>query len=323
MAEKLTNEQQAAVDSRERSLLVSAAAGSGKTKVLVERLFSYVEREGANLDDFLIITYTRAAASELRGKIAKALTERMERDPANYHLRQQMLRVYRADIKTVDAFCASLLREHIHLLEPVDGRSLTPDFRVLDEAEAKLLKDRALERTLESFYQNIESGDTEFALLAGTLGAGRDDRKLVELVLELHEKIQSHPYPVRWLHQAAESWRNLPPTLADSVYGRTVMEDTVRKALFWAEQLERAVDAMEGYEAVYNAYADRFLETAAQLRQYEQAAQEGWEAMGRIAPEFRRMGAVRGDENGAAKAAAQAVLERLLAKETNGTKEKT
>ena len=70
MAEKLTNEQQAAVDSRERSLLVSAAAGSGKTKVLVERLFSYVEREGANLDDFLIITYTRAAASELRGKIA-------------------------------------------------------------------------------------------------------------------------------------------------------------------------------------------------------------------------------------------------------------
>ena len=68
MAEKLTNEQQAAVDSRERSLLVSAAAGSGKTKVLVERLFSYVEREGANLDDFLIITYTRAAASELRNR---------------------------------------------------------------------------------------------------------------------------------------------------------------------------------------------------------------------------------------------------------------
>ena len=116
MAEKLTNEQQAAVDSRERSLLVSAAAGSGKTKVLVERLFSYVEREGANLDDFLIITYTRAAASELRGKIAKALTERMERDPGNYHLRQQMLRVYRADIKTVDAFCTALLRENCHLL---------------------------------------------------------------------------------------------------------------------------------------------------------------------------------------------------------------
>ena len=97
MAETLTKEQQAAVDSRGRSLLVSAAAGSGKTKVLVERLFSYVEREGVDLDDFLIITYTRAAASELRGKIAKALAERMERDPGSEHLRRQMLRVYRAD----------------------------------------------------------------------------------------------------------------------------------------------------------------------------------------------------------------------------------
>ena len=131
MAEKLTNEQQAAVDSRGRSLLVSAAAGSGKTKVLVERLFSYVEREGADLDDFLIITYTRAAASELRGKIAKALTERMERDPGNEHLRRQMLRVYRADIKTVDAFCTALLRENCHLLgEDACGHTLRPDFRV-------------------------------------------------------------------------------------------------------------------------------------------------------------------------------------------------
>lgn len=95
--------------------------------MLVERLFSYVEREGANLDDFLIITYTRAAASELRGKIAKALTERMERDPGNYHLRQQMLRVYRADIKTVDAFCTALLRENCHLLgEDARGHALRP-----------------------------------------------------------------------------------------------------------------------------------------------------------------------------------------------------
>ena len=70
-----------------------------------------------------------------------------------------MFRVYQADIKTVDGFCASLLRKHIHLLEPVDGRCLTPDFRVLDEAEAQLLRERALERTMETFYQDIENGD--------------------------------------------------------------------------------------------------------------------------------------------------------------------
>ena len=98
MREGLTQQQRAAVENRGRSLLVSAAAGSGKTKVLVERLFSYVERDGADLDDFLIITYTRAAASELRGKIARALSERLENDPTNARLQRQMLRVYRADI---------------------------------------------------------------------------------------------------------------------------------------------------------------------------------------------------------------------------------
>ena len=116
MADILTAEQQAAVENRGRSLLVSAAAGSGKTKVLVERLFSYVESSEANLDDFLIITYTRAAAAELRGKIAKVLGEKLQEDPLNAHLQRQLLRVYRADIKTVDAFCTALLRENCHLL---------------------------------------------------------------------------------------------------------------------------------------------------------------------------------------------------------------
>ena len=145
MADILTAEQQAAVENRGRSLLVSAAAGSGKTKVLVERLFSYVESGEANLDDFLIITYTRAAAAELRGKIAKVLGEKLQEDPLNAHLQRQLLRVYRADIKTVDAFCTALLRENCHLLrEDARGHALRPDFRVLDENEAQLLRERVL-----------------------------------------------------------------------------------------------------------------------------------------------------------------------------------
>ena len=169
---QLTPQQAQAVTNRGGSLLVSAAAGSGKTKVLVERVFSYLTEEHCHIDDFLIITFTRAAAAELRSKLASELAKRVAQSPEDEHLRRQMFRVYQADIKTVDGFCASLLREHVHLLEPVEGRSLTPDFRVLDEAEARLLKERALERTLESFYEDIESGDEAFALLAGTLGAG-------------------------------------------------------------------------------------------------------------------------------------------------------
>ena len=153
-----TPEQRRAMEDRGGSLLVSAAAGSGKTKVLVERLFGYMERERCRIDDFLIITFTKAAAAELRGRIAAELSQRVARQPENMHLRRQMMRVYQADIKTVDAFCGSLLRENIHLLPPEGQRSLTPDFRVLDQQEAELLRMQVLEQVLEEFYQRIGRG---------------------------------------------------------------------------------------------------------------------------------------------------------------------
>ena len=182
----LTPQQETAVYNRGGSLLVSAAAGSGKTKVLVERLFSYMEQEGCQVDDFLIITYTKAAAAELRGKIAQELTRRVAERPGDGHLRRQMLRVYQADIKTVDGFCAGLLREHIHLLESVDGRSLTPDFRILDETEAGVLKQRALEDALEAVKEGTMQGTVyndnvdqagEIARLAVDLFKGNDISK--------------------------------------------------------------------------------------------------------------------------------------------------
>ena len=310
---QLTPQQLGAVEDRGGSLLVSAAAGSGKTKVLVERVFAYLREEHCHIDDFLIITFTRAAAAELRSKLAAELARRVAAEPENGHLRQQMFRVYQADIKTVDGFCASLLREHVHLLEPVDGRSLTPDFRILDESECTLLKERALEQALENFYQRIEQGDEGCRLLAETLGFGRDDRGLALLVPEVHAKLRSHPYPEKWLAQAAEGWRELPQRLADSVYGRTIMDDTVRRALYWAGRLERAARDMEGCQPVFDAYADRFLEAAAQLREYETAAQKGWDEMSRVDVTFRKLGAVRGEENGDSKAAAKAVWDKCKA----------
>ncbi len=311
MAEiRLTEQQRTAVENRGGSLLVSAAAGSGKTKVLVERVFSYLVEERCHVDDFLIITYTRAAAAELRGKLAAELASRVAQSPGDRHLRQQMFRVYQADIKTVDGFCAQLLRQHVHLLPPVDGRCLTPDFRVLDESEAALLRERALEAVLEDFYRAIESGDDEYALLADTLGAGRDDRALARLIPELYGKLQSHPYPEKWLAQAAEGWTDIPEHLADCVYGQTVMADTVRRAEFWAEQLEQMVDLMEDCPPVRDAYADRFIEVADRLRSYRQAARSGWNAMAAVQPAFRRVGIVKGEENEVAKKAVRTVMEK-------------
>ena len=180
----LTPSQQAAVENRGGALLVSAAAGSGKTKVLVERLFRYVTEDHCHIDDFLIITYTKAAAAELRSKIAAELSKRLAEAPGDRHLRSQLLRVYQADIKTVDAFCTALLRENTHLLaREGEQHALTPDFKVLDESEADLLRRRVLERTLETFYDTLDAGKEQ---LADTLGAGRDDSALEDLVLETY-----------------------------------------------------------------------------------------------------------------------------------------
>ena len=300
MAEKLTNEQQSAVDSRERSLLVSAAAGSGKTKVLVERLFSYVEREGANLDDFLIITYTRAAASELRGKIAKALNERMERDPGNYHLRQQMLRVYRADIKTVDAFCTSLLRENCHLLgEDARGHALRPDFRVLDENEAEVLRGRVLARTLEDFYDHLTSGGT---LLADTLGAGRDDSALEQLVLELHAKLQAQPYEDKWLDAQRAFWRAVPEKIEDTPYGKILLNEVGRKARHCKGLLQRAAQEMCANDALNQKYAPAFLDASYQLEALEGKIAQGWDAARGVTTAFPRLAAVKDSDGGEMKA---------------------
>ncbi len=300
MAEKLTNEQQAAVDSRERSLLVSAAAGSGKTKVLVERLFSYVEREGANLDDFLIITYTRAAASELRGKIAKALTERMERDPGNYHLRQQMLRVYRADIKTVDAFCTALLRENCHLLgEDARGHALRPDFRVLDENEAQVLRERVLARTLDDFYDCLTPGGT---LLADTLGAGRDDSALEDLVLELHAKLQAQPYEDKWLEAQRAFWRAVPDKIEDTPYGKILLNEVRRKARHCKNLLQRAAQEMCANDALNQKYAPAFLDASYQLEALDGKTAEGWDAARGVTIAFPRLAAVKDSDGGEMKA---------------------
>ena len=133
MAEQLTPAQALAVENRGGRLLVSAAAGSGKTKVLVDRLMAYLTDpvNPAQLDEFLIITYTRAAAGELRAKIAKKLTERIAQEPENSRLQKQLQRLYLTKISTVHGFCGDLLREYAYRLD------LEADFRVADEDGAR------------------------------------------------------------------------------------------------------------------------------------------------------------------------------------------
>ena len=139
MAEQLTRDQLAAVTARGGRLLISAAAGSGKTKVLVDRLLGFITDpvNPANIDDFLIITYTKAAASELRGKISAKLSQAAAQNPQNRHLARQLQRIYLAKISTVHSYCADILREYGYLLD------IPSDFKVADELQAQALREEA------------------------------------------------------------------------------------------------------------------------------------------------------------------------------------
>ena len=272
----LTPQQSAAVENRGGSLLVSAAAGSGKTKVLVERLFRYITAEHCHVDDFLIITYTKAAAAELRSKISEELSRRLAETPGDRHLRSQLLRVYQADIKTVDAFCTALLRENTHLLaQDGEKHTLTPDFRVLDENDAALLRKRVLGRVLEAFYENMDAGA---ALLADTLGAGRDDSALENLVLETYEKLQSHASPEAWLERNRTAWTACTGDFDETPYADALLRQVRRKVHHWSQSLLKAASALAldpQKDDLYRGYGEKFIAAAESIAELETS--NGWE----------------------------------------------
>lgn len=291
MSIQLTKSQQAVVDDHGGSLLVSAAAGSGKTRVLVERLFRRVlGPEQANVDDFLIITYTRAAAAELRERIAAELTERMAVHPGDRHLQRQLMLVYQADIKTIDGFCTGLLRENIHLLELGGERTLTADFRVLDETEAALLRQRVLPRVLEEFYRDLTPGGE---MLADAFGFGRDDRGLEELVLELYSKIQSHAYPEKWLEEQKEIWRSIPQSAGDTIYGAELLCALVRKTEHWITMLQEHSRLMTGIEQLEKSYGVTYELGIGILKGFKDKLCEGWDAAAQYSLELPGLKAVR------------------------------
>lgn len=219
MAEKLTEQQKKAVENRGGRLLVSAAAGSGKTKVLVDRLMLYLaEGKGSvNIDEFLIITYTKAAAAELRGKIAAKLNEKLAEDPSNRHLQRQLQRLYLTKISTVHAFCADILREYAYRLD------IPCDFRVAEEQESQLLQLEVLDKMLDKAY---EEADPDFLTFIDSQELGRDDRGIPELILQVYHAACCHVDPEKWMDGCCNDSDVKDLTDASqTVWGQYLIED--------------------------------------------------------------------------------------------------
>lgn len=247
MADKLTPQQAQAVQNRGGRLLVSAAAGSGKTKVLVDRLLSYLteERDPANLDEFLIITYTNAAAAELRAKIAAKLTERIAAEPENRHLQKQMQRLYLTKISTVHGFCGDLIREYAYRLD------VAADFRVADENECRELRDNCLKDLLDRAYETIDE-DPDFRAFVDTQGLGRDDSLVPELIESVYNSAMCHLDPQGWLQKCvADADVEGVADAGDTVWGRFLLKDLkdyLRCQIAAWEKCARLLEACPGME---------------------------------------------------------------------------
>ena len=305
---RFTPAQQCAIDSRESTVLVSAAAGSGKTRVLTERLMAYLtdKNDPQDIDRFLIITFTKAAAGELRSRILSGIAEMTASHP---HLRRQTALCARAQIGTIHSFCGDLLREHCA------AAALSPDFQIADENQAAALKSATLDKTLEAAYGSIDE-DASLRALADTVGAGRDDRRLAELILQLYEKMQSHARPEQW---AAEQKQLLAlrgvTDAGETPWGEELLEDAGRTLSYWSCALDDLIAEIRPLEWLWKPYGPSLQETGEGLRAALRAMETGWDAAAAALSEiaFPGLKAVRNPPDPEVKDRAQAVRKQCKA----------
>lgn len=197
MKVKYTPEQEAVINLRDCNLLVSAAAGSGKTAVLTQRIIERLcdDKNPVSIDRILIVTFTQAAASEMRERIAAALHEKITENPADSRLRRQITLLNNAHITTIDSFCLYLLKNHFHEI------GLDPAFQIVDENAVKLLKDEVME---ELFEEKIEASTEDFLTFVEAFTNGWNLSKAKEKILQIYQFSQSHPFPEEWLRQCMQ-----------------------------------------------------------------------------------------------------------------------
>ncbi|QRG70802.1 helicase-exonuclease AddAB subunit AddA [Brevibacillus choshinensis] len=268
--EQWTDEQWQAITQRGSNLLVAAAAGSGKTSVLVERIIRRImdETEPIGVDQLLVVTFTNAAAAEMRHRIGDALRKALKEEPHSAHLRRQLALLQRATITTLHSFCLGILRQYYYLIE------LDPDFRIADQLEGELLRQDVLEEQLESWYED----DSDFHALADIMLDGQDDQILASLILKLYEFSRSHPEPEYWLQEAADMFAAAGREGLDGLaWARSILRSLELELAGMEGKLRRAINLASSPEGPA-AYLPLLEAEADALKRASYACRKGWDA---------------------------------------------
>ncbi|MGN0342833.1 MAG: helicase-exonuclease AddAB subunit AddA [Roseburia sp.] len=259
---KWTPQQQQVIELRDKNILVSAAAGAGKTAVLVERIRQRVmdTQHPVDVDRLLVVTFTNAAAAQMKERVLNALEQQQIREPENSRLAKQAALVVNAQITTIDSFCLYVIRNHFHEI------GLEPDFRIADEGELKLLEEDVLSLCMEQWYEENEPG---FSELVEAYAPGRSDVPVREMILKLYRFSQSYPWPEQWMDETQklcdcgkDEKMNETPWVRECVsYVREMLRGCAALARDYLAVCQQA-DGPDMYEKACQADVDLFQELA-------------------------------------------------------------
>ena len=242
---KWTNEQLQAIQEKDSNILVAAAAGSGKTAVLVERIIHKIIDEQMDIDKMLVVTFTNAAASEMRERILEAIYKKLEENPENVHLQRQIILLNKASICTIHSFCLDVIHNHFYEID------LPSNFKIADTAEIDLLKQEVLD---DLFEQKYTENDKDFIELLENYTNYRGDEALQELVLKIYKFIQSSPFPIKWLQEKLELLKIEDKDISQTIWGELIIqkvEDDVQESIM---QLEAVKSKMALYPEIAKFY---------------------------------------------------------------------
>ena len=236
---KWTEEQLQAINEKGNNILVAAAAGSGKTAVLVERIINKVINENIDIDKILVVTFTSAAASEIRERILDAIYKKLEENPENTNLQRQINLINKANISTIHSFCLDIIRNNFYEL------NISNNFRVADATEIELMKYEVLEDLFEEKYLN---NDENFENLINTYTGYRGDEGLQNLILNIYRFIQSSPFPKKWLEENVNLFNHDNGDFSQTVWGKIILQDIEEELAEAIMQLKNISAKMEMYD---------------------------------------------------------------------------
>ena len=269
-APKWTNEQQAVIDHRNGNLLVAAAAGSGKTAVLVERIIQMIiDRENPiDIDKLLVVTFTNAAASEMRERIGDAIGKALDKDPENKHLQSQLVLLNKASITTIHSFCLEVIKSNFHKI------NLDPNFRIGDTTECNLLKQEALEDVFEQLY--VEQ-NKEFLDLVESYAEKRGDNNIQEIVMSIYNFAMASPDPKEWLEFSADMFNiNDDFEFSKSIWSDAIL-DTVKIEVSGMEvNMRKSLEELQGIEEL-ETYLVKFKSDYTKVKLILEACESSWE----------------------------------------------